>query len=315
MGTIILCIILVLLAVGVFVFGRVTINRGLSSERVVSFRWAGLILVGLAVMIFALASTTTVQAKNVGVLTTYGKVSDKTLSPGLHFKAPWQRVTELDGTIQTDEYRGEDGCIYVRIGDGSQSCVTLAHRWQIIPERANEIYGSYRTDDPTKSLRDAVVSTQLKAVVQDVMSAYNPISSLQVAEGDETATPNFSFNYDEISSKIQSKMDEEYGTDPLVNTVKTTVSYISLAKSTQDKINAFVAEQANTRIAKQKIETAKNEAAANAELSASVSDNPNVLVSKCYDIVIEAQKSGYALPAGFSCWPGSNSAVVVPSTK
>lgn len=49
-------------------------------------------------------------------------------------------------------------------------------------------------------------------------------------------------------------------------------------------------------------------------LSKSVSNDPNVLVSRCFDTVEEAVKADYR-PAGFSCWSGSGSAVVVPSSR
>lgn len=285
--------------------------------------WA-LIPLLVAGLMLGVASTTVIQAKNVGVLTTFGKTSNRTLGPGLHLKAPWQRVIELDGTIKTDKYgNGSGTCnnetagISVRIGDGSQSCVSITHRWQVIPEQANTIYGNFRSNDPTESLRDAVVSTQLYAVTQDVLAKYNPVADLQVVEGAkaQAISLNFAPDYDKLSSDIQAGMEARYGSDPLVRTIAITVSYVSLSESTQAKINSFIAEVANTRIAAQRAQTAANEAAANRALAASVSRDPNVLVSKCFDTVAEAQKSGYQLPAGFSCWPGSDSAVVVPSAR
>ena len=64
-------------------------------------------------------------------------------------------------------------------------------------------------------------------------------------------------------------------------------------------VNAFNSEVANTRIAEQRKLTAEKEAEANRVLSASVSNDPNVLVSKCLDIV----KARGGSPAG--CWPGT----------
>ena len=281
-------------------------------QRPVLRRYGAIPLV-LGAVLLVLSCFTAVAAKNVGVLTTFGKTSQRTLSPGLHLKFPWQDVTELDGTIKTDEYRG-GSCIYVRIGDGSKSCVTIAHRWQIIPSRAAEIYGNFRSDDPTESLRDAVISTQLKSVTQDVMSHYNPVQNLQVVPGAKAqgASLDFAPDYDQISQDIATGMSERYGADPLVRTVAITVSYVSLSDSTQSKIDAFIAEVANTRIAAQQAETKVNEAKGNKALSDSISHDPNVLVSKCFDVVAEAEKSGYQLPAGFSCWPGGGNAVVVP---
>ena len=77
---------------------------------------------------------------------------------------------------------------------------------------------------------------------------------------------------------------------------------------TQLKINQYQAAKADTRIALQKVQTAKNDALANKTLASSVSHDPNVLVSKCLDLV----KSGINLPAGFTCWPGGGNGVVIP---
>lgn len=311
MGTIFVLFFLVVIMATCFIVGRQANKRDLYWGRFV--KWAGWVVLGITLLTIILSSFTVVQAKEVGVLTTFGKPAKRTLGAGLNIKWPFQAVTHIDGTIQTDKYR-EDDCIYVRIGDGSRSCLTLTHRWQIVPERANDTFANFRSNDPTESLRDAVVSTQLVSVAQDVLSHYNPINDLQVVDPEHAnATLDFAPDYDQIAKDITAGMEERYGAEPLVKTVAITVSYLSLSETTQAKINAFIAEVANTRIAVQKQQTAIAEAAANKSLSDSVTNAPNVLVSKCLDLMAEAQKIGYQFPAGFQCWPGGGGAVVVPS--
>lgn len=279
------------------------------------YRWVAVVPLFTAFVMLAFACTAIIQAKNAGVLTTFGKPSERTLPSGLHLKMPWQKVTEIDGTIQTNEYKGDD-CIYVRIGDGSRSCLTTTIRWRIVEDRANVIYGDYRSDDPTQSLRAAVVSTQFKSAAQAVLSEYNPIASLEVVSGSnapQAASLDFAPDYDAIAADLTSQMDGRLGDDPLVEVQSITVSYLSLADSTQAKLNDFIAAVGDTRIAAQKKSTATEEAEANRILSGSLSNDPNVLTSKCYDIVKDSAETGYPLPAGFSCWPGGTSAVVVPS--
>ena len=261
----------------------------------------------------ALSCLTVIQAKNVGVLTTFGKVSERTLDPGIHPKLPWQKVTEIDGTWQPDEYKGDD-CIYALIGDGSRACFSLTNRWRVLGERANTSYSEYRSDNPTETLRSAVVSTQLKAAVLEVASTYNPTAELQVVEGEEAeaaSDANFAPNYAEFENLLMASMERRLGENPLVEIDSITISYVGLSESTQQKINEFTAEIARTRIAGQRVETAKKEAEANQELSDSISNDPNVLVSKCLDMVAEG---GVSLPANFQCWPGGGGAVVVPGT-
>lgn len=269
------------------------------------------VLIGLVILGFA--GTAIIQAKNVGVLTTFGKPAERTLSPGLHFKAPWQKVTELDGTTISDEYRG-DRCITVRIGDGSTACISATNRWRLVQEKANITYGDYRSDDVKETVRDALVSTVFKASVNQVLGEYDPTGDLQVIDAKAGASADFAPDYDAISEAIQSNMRErvkEQGS--LVEIRAVTVSYIKLSDSTQNKINAYQAEVAETRNALQRKETASAQAEANRALSESVSNDPNVLVSKCFDTLAAMVELKQPIPAGFSCWPGGGSAVVIPS--
>lgn len=254
------------------------------------------VFAGLLGLVFIILSCTTmVEAKQVGVLTTFGKPSDQTLSSGLHFKAPWQKVTEIDATIQTDEYHG-DSCITVVLADKNTACISATNRWAVSKDNANSVYADFRSDDPTKSLRNAVVSTQFKAAVNDVFGSFD-------------ATKDGAADTDALAKKVTDKLLTK--TDDLVTIESVTISFIKPSETLQDKIEALQAQEEKTRIATEAKATATQEAAANRILSDSISDDPNVLVSKCLDLLAE----GYDAPAGFTCWPGSSGAVVVPSTK
>lgn len=310
MFIVIICIILALVGVGFII-------TGFASGEPAAGGVAGGAALFLAVLLWILGSMTIVEAKNVGVLTTFGKPDSRTLDPGLHWKKPWQKVTDIDGTIQTDEYKGDKGCIYVRIGDGSRSCLTATIRWRVNPDTADVIYGDYRSDDPTDNLRSAVVSTQFKSAAQAVLGEYNPIAGLQVVEGSNAAAAsdlNFAPDYDKIAADLTKQMADRVGDKDLVIVESVTVSYLSLADSTQQKLNDFIAAVGDTRIASQRRSTAAEEAKANKALSDSISNEPNVLVSKCLDTLADAVQKKYSLPAGFSCW-GGGGAVVIPGTK
>lgn len=285
-----------------FIIACIVLLVGVVALFIKEARPIGVVLSFIAVLVIIATCATTVAAKNIGVKTSFGAVAADTLSPGFHWKAPWAKVTELDGTVQTDEYAGDNGCIYVRIGDGSRGCVTLTNRWSIVPERANTIFGDYRSDDPTDSLRTAVVSTQLKAAVQDVMSDYNPIANLKVVTGKKAADLNFAPDYDAVSKQLETNMAERLGDEPLVDIRSITVSYVSVAASTQDKIDAFIAEVGATRVAAQSYAKNVEIARANKALSASISKDPALLTSKCLDGVNDAIEKGYNLPAGYSCF-------------
>jgi len=278
-------------------------------------RWGGFLAAAIALIILATMAFTTVSAKNVGVAVNFGAVSEQTLNPGPHLKAPWTKVVEIDGTIQTDQYEG-DACIPVRIGDGSQGCADIVNRWQINPEKAAGVYEQHRSDDPTMSFRSAIVSTQLKQSVQEALKDYNPIAQLKSVGSDELSVDlSFAPDYGDISKVIEDDMKERLSDKDQAQIEGITFSYLRLSDNTQRKLDDYVAAIGETRIATQQEETAKAQARANSELSASVSNDPNVLVSRCFDLLKDAAQSNYNLPAGFSCWPGGGSSVVIPGSS
>ena len=276
-------------------------------------RWVGGGVAVLGLVILAYSSTTIVEAKNVGVVTTFGKPR-AAFGPGLHLKAPWEKVTELDGTIQTQEYAGED-CIRVRIGDGTTACVTTTIRWRIVGDKADEIYASYRSDDVNANVRKALVSTVFKAAVNQVLGGYDPTEEIRVIDptAENAADADFAPDYDDMSTQIGESMNARVtAAGSLIRVETITLSYLELSQTTQKKINDFQAEVANTQVALQRKATAEAQAAANKALSQSVSQDPNVLVSRCLDTLQLMVEDKQPVPAGFSCWPGGGSALVVP---
>lgn len=259
-------------------------------------RPAAFIPAGILALMLALTTWTTVEAKQVGVVTTFGKTGDDTLKSGFHGKLPWQSVTQIDATIQTDEYRGDD-CITVILADKNTACISATNRWSVNDENANDVYAEFRSDDPTKSLRDAVVSTQFKAAVNSVFGGFDA-----TAEGES--------DYVGLAEQVKTLMLTN--TKGLVDIDSVTISYIKPGEKLQNKIEAIQAQEAQTTIANEKIETARKEATANGILSDSISNDPNVLVSKCLDLIADGS---LVPPAGFTCWPGGGSAVVIPGTK
>jgi hypothetical protein len=98
---------------------------------------------------------------------------------------------------------------------------------------------------------------------------------------------------DEVAEKLRAKVG---GQIEIINVIVPLVNYDG---ATQDRINALNVEKANTRVAEQRAKTAAAEARVNEILAESVSNDPNVLVSKCLDSAREAAIS----PLG--CWPST----------
>lgn len=270
----------------------------------------------VAIALYVLSSLAVVPTRNVGVPTEFGKPTGDTYGPGLHWKAPWIKVTDIDATVQTEEYKGED-CIYVRIADGTSACISMTYRWRIRPESADKIYQDYRNSDVeiNDAVRKALVSTNVKASINEALADYNPLTLPN--EIDSNSTPEELANieldvvpdYDALNAEITALLNEKIeAVGDLIEVQQITVSYVKLSETTESKINQFVNAVQETRIALQRKATAAAEAAANEILADSLSNDPNVLVSKCLDLVAD----GASLPAGFQCWDGTGSAVVIP---
>ncbi|MGE0214328.1 SPFH domain-containing protein [Mycolicibacterium sp.] len=245
---------------------------------------------GLALLVLIIGSTTIVSARNVGVVTTFGRPGG-TLSNGLHVKAPWQSVTEMDGTIQIDNHTGEYATT-VRLGNNSTAYVDNSVRWRIQPAAADELFLDYRDFE---NVRDNLVTRELRSALNEVFADFDPLAPENV-EG-----PNVQALGEDVADKLRAKVGDQI---EIINVIVPLVNY---DQATQDRINALNVEKANTRIAEQRAKTAEAEARANEILAASVSDNPNVLVSKCLDAAREAAIS----PLG--CWPNTSAVPTVPA--
>ncbi|ORB58202.1 hypothetical protein BST43_11350 [Mycobacteroides saopaulense] len=311
MGTTIFIAILFLTAIGAFAVAvksgrqaRLAERKGAQSvykKKADTSFWAWCVsaVVGfVAVLSLVLSSLTLVSTKNIGVVTTFGRPS-QFLDNGLHLTAPWQDVTELDGAIQTDNHIDEGDkktAIDARLGNNSTARVDSTVVWRLKPEAAPSLFQDYRGFD---AIRDNLVTREFTAAINDVLAGYNPLT--QVGEGDGAINGK-------LATMVLDKLKAKVGNR--IEVIGVNIPVIHFDDRTQLSINNLQTEIANTKIALQRQKTAEAEAEANRILSQSVSHDPNVLVSKCLDLVREKGGS----PAG--CWPGSAGAVVaIPGQK
>ncbi|NQE86673.1 SPFH domain-containing protein [Nocardia terpenica] len=289
------CFIAVVATLSVFVgvYLRAT-GQGLANGGTLTAAISG----AIAVLLFALSSFTIVSTRNVGITTSFGKPTG-TLSNGIHPVAPWQKVIELSGTIRTDSQTGGfadgkcDGGTAVRLANNSTACVDNTVRYRIVQTAADELYRDYQSDE---NIKNSLVTRELNAVINGVFASYNPLSA-EAADAPKL---------DQLSGQVTDKLKAKIG--KWIDVQGVIISLVHFDQVTQDKINAYQAQIASTRIAEESQRTAAAQAQANRVLSDSVSRDPNVLVAKCLDLV----SSGKALPAGFQCWPGTGLANTVP---
>lgn len=245
-----------------------------------------------------------VPTKDVAVKTTFGAPSGYFTNGG-HFKAPWEKTSTMDGAVQTDTHnKGEKGtnCVQVRIAHQIVACANVYIKWQINSASVDELYRNYREFG---NIRDSLIDKNLQAVLNRVFEDYDPLAV--DAEGNSSAA--------QLSVLSQQALDQiRTAVGDQIKVTELNVTVLNFDDATQSKINALQAQVAQTRIAQQAIKTAEKQAEANKTTANSLNQNGiNVLVSTCLSQQADAIAKGYPLPAGFTCWPGGSSAVVVPS--
>ncbi|MDM2398131.1 SPFH domain-containing protein [Mycobacteroides abscessus] len=248
-------------------------------ERAASFVIAAITgFVGLIFLVFA--STTVVGTRQIGIETTFSRPTGTTLSNGLHLKAPWSEVTEMDGAVQIDQHKG-DSRIKVRLGNSSTADADVSVRWQIKQDATPELFVQYKTFD---NVRANLVTRNLQVALNEVFASFDPLAPQNL---DRSPLP-------ELSEKAKVILAAKVGDQ--VDILDVAVPTIDYDDGTEQKINQLNQERAATAVAEQAKKTAVEQAKANGELAGSVSHDPNVLVSKCLDI---AREKGLAL----LCWP------------
>lgn len=313
-----------------FVLAAYLLIRGpkvsIDDDDVISLRLFGLIPLAIGLIWGLLACTTIVEAKQQGVLLTFGKPSDRTLGPGLSFKAPWQKVVSVDTTRQTDNFNNGDqatdhSVINVRLGNGNVSAFYASVTWQINEPQAGVVYGEFRGEDPTEEVYKKLIAPNFKSAVNLVGGTYNPTAQIEaVGNGKTEVEPddiNLAPDFDALAAAVETdflkRVTPKDGSDPLVKIVSVNISYLSFDDATQEKINQYQDEVQKTIIAAQAVRTAEKQALAYETTAKSLKvTGPDVLASRCFDLIANG---AFEPPAGFSCYPGSNSSVVIPSSK
>lgn len=243
---------------------------------------AGAVGLALALIVLALGCATIVGTRQIGIVTTFGRPTGTTLDNGLHFKAPWAVVTEMDGAIQNDTYKG-DHRIAVRLGNNSTALADVSIRWEIQQSAADGLFVQYKTFD---NVRVNLIERNLQAALNEAFAKFDPL-----------ATKNLNISpLPEIGQQtlkaLQAKVGEQV---TIFDVVIPTIDYDD---QTEGRINDINAERARTTAAEQAVKTAEQQRKAN-EMLALAPTPPSVLVviANCVNKSVEKGLN----PAG--CWP------------
>lgn len=149
----------IVLALGI-VFGLGIKND--DDKPILPFAVRGLIALVVFLGFTIFAAIRSVPTGFTGVVTTFGRVEDYTLDAGIHFLAPWRKVTKMDNRTQIQTY--DLSCFS---SDIQEVAVTYSVNYQISKADAQTIYKTIGLDYP-----NTVMFPKVQEAVKGVMAKY-----------------------------------------------------------------------------------------------------------------------------------------------
>ncbi len=136
------------------------------SNRISTFNrpklFIGLAVVGL--LGFALSrNTTVVPAGHVGVIDTFGQVSDRILQPGIHLRNPFSKIVHL--SVQTQEFKETT---QTPSKEGLVMDVDVSILYRLDPAQAKAIYETVGTN-----YIEVVVLPQFRSLIRNTTAQFN----------------------------------------------------------------------------------------------------------------------------------------------
>ncbi len=175
-------------------------------------------LVGLLVVLGGCIET--VPTGHTGILTTFGRVEDKTLEAGMHFKLPYQEIVNMDNRTQVARVE-----LSAFSSDIQEVLVSYSMNYQIEKTNAQKIYKEIGVD-----YYNTVMAPRIQEVVKGVIAKYTAEDLIESREA--------------LSVQITNTLVEQLGAFNIV-VVSTSVEDIdfsdAFARSVEEKV---VAEQA-----------------------------------------------------------------------
>lgn len=241
-------------------------------------------IAGIAGILFiitaAVACTTVVGTRQVGIVTRWNKPTGEVLNNGLHFIAPWTDVHEMDAAIQNDVFNGQHR-IQVRLGNNSTAQADANIRWQIKSEDASDLFVQYKTFD---GVRSNLVERNLRVALNEAFASYDPLA---VKNLESSPLPAISTHALEL---LRAKVGNQ------IEIIDVSVPTIDYDEQTEQRINAINQARADTTKAEQDAKTAVQKRAAAEELAKMPAPDLRIGVAACLNKMAE---SG----ANLACWP------------
>jgi regulator of protease activity HflC (stomatin/prohibitin superfamily) len=293
---------------------------------------AGAIVAVVGVILVIATTTTTVGARALGIQTSMGRFHG-TMTSGFHWKAPWSDVEEWSTRNQTLRFEAAGGKekdrdnyifeaqLVPKLGNQSDAYVEATFTWTIATAdytrqqaKIKALWQQYKTFG---DMRDDFITPTVKAAVSDAFDGYDPLSGIkpvQVSLAQPTTdNPGFVPNA-EWSTKVFNELAPQLGARG-IDLVTVHVTRVDFDDITKQKLRDYNVEVVNTRIAAQRVETAKKEAQATAERSNKDKVQPGC-ESLIRDLAAQGQLQNVA-PGNLKCSDdgSANTPVIVDGTR
>lgn len=242
-------------------------------------------------LVFALGGMVTVPVKSIGVPQAFGTVTGGVMNPGIHFTwEPWLTATDIDETVQTTTFEGNDG-LPVRIGGQQEATADATIQWQILPQAAEGLYEDYANQgDLMTTVTNAVVVREFKQVVNQVLGDYNPITDVQNVSGSSSSTSQFT----QFGPTILADMQHDIGSR--IKVISVFIPQIHYDSAVESALSSIQQANANYAIATENVKVAQEQSQAYVKLG---DPSANQLVAECLSIVERTGNSN------LQCIPGA----------
>lgn len=232
-----------------------------NGERLVRYeypmkRWSILIAAGglvLCIIFTLFGCFASVDTGHTGIITVFGRVEDRTLDAGITFKAPWEKVIQMNNKVQKSEETL--ACFSSDIQEVSCKYVV---NYQIDKQNAQVLYKTVGLDYYSTAIAPTVAES-VKAVMANYTAEQLIGSRSALAEAIEVMLRDqlASYNIEVVSTAIE---DLDF-TDSFTNAVE------AKQVAAQNKLKAVIEQEQAVLQAKADADVAKTKAEADADVA------------------------------------------------
>lgn len=288
-------LIILFVIAGLIALGKGSIGTGQDEFPI---RWIGGILLGIALIVLALATIVIVPTKNEGVVIAFGKPVD-TIHNGIHVVAPWESVADYDATVQTLDMSGNDETptLHVRMLDGRATAdVNVLLNWRL----EGDIQQLHKDWREFSHIQKFVVQPRLQDALNKEFTGYDPLVALKNADAKPVTMTQMETR---VAERLQASLPAGIFVDHLQ------IPLVIYPPVIQDALNAYQKELANTQVALQQKATAQAQKDA-LDILAQAKMSPEAFQQQCLIMTERLAQQGKQISLTWSCVPNGGTLAV-----